>query len=39
MKTSNCRLSLLVGLLWAGILTAYDFEYDAGDIEIGRAHV
>lgn len=33
MKTFNCRLSLLVGLLWAGTLTAYDFEYDAGDIE------
>lgn len=33
MKTFNCRLSLLVGLLWAGTLTAYDFEYDADDIE------
>lgn len=33
MKTFNCRLSLLVGLLGAGTLTAYDFEYDAGDIE------
>ena len=33
MKTFNCRLCLLVGLLWAGTLTAYDFEYDAGDIE------
>ena len=33
MKTFNCRLSLFVGLLWAGTLTAYDFEYDAGDIE------
>lgn len=33
MKTFSCRLSLFVGLLWAGTLTAYDFEYDAGDIE------
>ena len=33
MKPFNSRLSLFVGLLWAGTLTAYDFEYDAGDIE------
>lgn len=33
MKTFSCRFSLFVGLLWAGTLTAYDFEYDAGDIE------